>query len=224
MSTAPSSEDTRRSNASGLQCDVLRTLVKNNADDDAISTYLGALSSLQTASYREQIDRYRDEIARTREERLQEIDRYRDEIARYREQKLQLQLQLQQEIGHYREEILRLQGDLKTTNAQYSGEVKFLTERLQTTMAQYLRLQGLLSMRGIMEYIQNTMFERTDVKWDRFQAMSCWQDYVNQRPSLQKCLMKRGLVVDTAGGDLVAVYKTLSNNIHDSMTPDEYQK
>ncbi|PNW80682.1 hypothetical protein CHLRE_07g325757v5 [Chlamydomonas reinhardtii] len=197
MSTAPSSEDTFKPFiASGPQFNILRTLVKNNADDDTIATYLGTLSSLQATSYR---------------------DEKHQEIRCYREEKLK-------EIGCYREEILRLQGELKTTQALYSGEVKLLTKRLQYTMAQYLRQLGMLSMRGIMEYIQCTMLHPTDVMWVSSQAQACWQAYVDQRPSLQECLLKRRLAVDNVGQDLADVYKTLSEDIHGSQTPTLYQK
>ncbi|KAG2446323.1 hypothetical protein HXX76_000911 [Chlamydomonas incerta] len=170
MSTAhqpPSLEDTfGRFTASGPQWNILRTLVKSNADDAALATYVGTLSSLQAAGYREEALK---------------------------------------QIAGYREEILRLQGDLNTAKAMYSGE-------------------GLLSMRDIMEYIQRTMPDRTDVKWVGSQAKTCWQSYVEQRPSLKECLNKRRLAVDNVGEDLVDVYKTLSEKIHDSQTPTEYQK
>lgn len=62
-----------------LQFNILRTLVKNNADDDTIATYLGTLSSLQATSYR---DEKHQEIRCYREEKLKEIGCYREEILR----------------------------------------------------------------------------------------------------------------------------------------------
>ena len=43
------------------------------------------------------------------------------------------------------------------------------------------------------------MLHPTDVMWVSSQAQACWQAYVDQRPSLQECLLKRRCVLKEQG-------------------------
>eukprot|EP00198_Chlamydomonas_reinhardtii_P006528 XP_001695864.1 predicted protein [Chlamydomonas reinhardtii] len=81
-------------------------------------------------------------------------------------------------------------GELNTQVGELNTQVARLQGELNLTMAQYLNILGLLHMRGLMEYIQDTMHTRTNVQWDTTKAKDCWRAYLGERKNLQECLKK----------------------------------
>ncbi|PNW72203.1 hypothetical protein CHLRE_16g677920v5 [Chlamydomonas reinhardtii] len=108
-------------------------------------------------------------------------------------------------------------GELNTQVARLQGE-------LNLTMAQYLNILGLLHMRGLMEYIQDTMHTRTNVQWDTTKAKDCWRAYLGERKNLQECLKKNNVSSTDAPDALTKMYGTLSTAVYDSRSPEEYQQ
>ncbi|PNW72151.1 hypothetical protein CHLRE_16g680350v5 [Chlamydomonas reinhardtii] len=135
---------------------------------------------------------------------------------------VQLQGELNTERQRGEKEVVRLQGELNLERERGDKEVVRLKGELQLMTAQYLQLKGKLDMRGLMEYIQDTMSVRTGVNWEKTNPVSSWRSYISVRPRLKQCLEEHYVNTDEAPQALSDMCTTLSIAFDNSRTPDEY--
>ncbi|KAG2439405.1 hypothetical protein HXX76_004762 [Chlamydomonas incerta] len=198
------------------EVEVIKLLVQHGKDE-SITGYLQAL--LVKPAVR--VVQLQGELNTAAERNEKEVVRLQGELNTAAERSDKEVVRLQGELNTA---VARLQGELNTAAERSDKEIVRLTAELQRTTSQYLNLRGLLNMRGVMEYIQETMSIRHNVTWKKYDAVSSWQAYLDKRPSLKQCLGKCNVDIATAPQALSGMYATLSGAIHNSHAPEGYKQ